>query len=127
VHPFFTGHAAPAASITVSRRSNRSIRPSARITDPNNVMNNSGLPANAQPSSSVRNLEKRKAPDSMPTRRVVQKVIMDSESECQTDGDDNSSRPTRASSEVRSIDGVHGEFEELQALADDNHQVRSVS
>jgi len=39
LHPFFSGQASPAILVTGSRRSGRTICPSNRIVDPDNVMN----------------------------------------------------------------------------------------
>ena len=52
VHPFFTGHIAAAAPAAGARHSNCTVRPSARITDPNNAMiKASTSSALAQPST----------------------------------------------------------------------------
>ena len=126
-HPFFTGPShptavmAPAAYTAGSRRSNRSIRPSTRITDPNNAMNKSNPSTVAQASTSVG--EKCKAPNSKPTHRVIQKVVTDSDS----DDDENPSYSTQVSSEAENIDDVQSEFEVLQAMADKNHEVSTIT
>jgi hypothetical protein len=124
VHPFFTGHkvaAAPVAIIAGSRCSNRAICPSAHITDPDNAMNKANSSTSAQPSSSVG--EKCKAPHSEPACHVVQKVIADSDGKGQTDigsNLDDDGHSTQADSDVEE---VQQEFEAIQAMADDNHQV----
>jgi hypothetical protein len=120
MHPFFTGHAVPAAIVAGSRRSNRSTRPSARVTDPNNVMNKSSPSTKAESSSSAS--KKRKASHPKPSRHVVQKVITDSDSEQHTDCDDNASHPTQAR-ETGKTEIVQDEFEAIQEMADYDHQV----
>lgn len=133
VHPFFTGHMAAATPAAGARRSNRPVRPSARITDPNNAMiKASTSSALAQPSTLASSSigEKRKASTSEPTRRVVQKVNTDSDGEGQTDAgsDFGDSRSTQADSDTESatVEEVQHEFETLQAMADDDHQVRAI-
>jgi hypothetical protein len=119
IHPLFTGRA-PAAFVAGSRRSARTSRPSARVTDPDNAMTGSG-PSNRVPSTSVG--EKRKAPDSKPVRSVVRRVVADSDSEVQTDVDNDASHPTEPDPEDEDLAHRQGEFESLQAMADADHKV----
>lgn len=122
VHPFFAGHvSAPAAFVAGSRRSNRSTRPSARVIDPNNVMNNPSPSTKTHPSRSVG--EKRKAPNLKPARSVLRKVAAGSDSERETDGDDDTSHPTKVGSETGNTEDVQDEFKTLQAMADNDHRV----
>jgi hypothetical protein len=51
VHPFFTGHPAPAKMVAGSRRSTRALRPSSRVLDPDNVMNKSASSSALNPSA----------------------------------------------------------------------------
>ena len=82
VHPFFTGHPAPAKMVAGSRRSARALRPSARVLDPNNAMNKSASSSALNPSTAN---GKRKAPPSPPSRRIARKVDTDSGDECDAD------------------------------------------
>jgi hypothetical protein len=132
IHPFFTGHPAPATGIMAagSRRSARTLRPSARILDPNNAMNKPAAPSSA-PTTLTRNPSanyKRKAPPSPPSRRVALKVDTDSSNDSgdEYNGDTSiaelSSQPCE-SSDAEQMEHWPNEYEVLQSMADADHQV----
>ena len=120
MHPFFSGQPLKSAIIAGSRRSRRTLRPSARILDPDNAMNQ-----HASSSTSAARASKRKAPVSMPLHRVLQRVDSDScgEDEGETDATSPSAHPPCDTSEVEDISEVTDEYDALQVMADADHQV----
>ncbi|KAF8799820.1 hypothetical protein BYT27DRAFT_7217371 [Phlegmacium glaucopus] len=105
---FFAKKALPANLVAGSRHSARTTRPSARILDPENAMNN----------------QKRKA-KSTPSRRISCKVVITSEDEGEVPlllTSDNDTTDTEAiDSDGEAHETATAEFESLQAMADADH------
>jgi hypothetical protein len=115
VHPFFTNQPPPGLMVAGSRRSARTTRPSARIIDPDNAMNSG--------SRLSMTTIKRKAPDSIPLRRVSQKLLVDSNDGLASQIAANESSANESSicllhddSDVET-DHATDEFEALEAMA----------
>jgi len=123
VHPFFT-RCPPAKVVAGSRRSARALRPSARIRDPDNVMNNSASSSSA-PNPSAAN-GKRKAPPSLPSRRIARKVDIDLGDECDAEYSFTAAasqpRSENSDTEPETESGTN-KYEALQSMADADHQV----
>jgi hypothetical protein len=99
-----------------SRRSRRTLRPSARIVDPDNTMN-------ATPPTSITTASKRKAPasESSPPRRVVPRINTDSCDE--HEGEAGATGTPCEVSEGEDTDETE-KYEALQVMADADHQAR---
>lgn len=116
IHPFFTGQAPPAIKLAGARRSTRIIRPSARAVDPDNMMN--------APS-------KRKASGPASKRRVTRKTVAESQTRSEGENDDEiHSEPVgdTTDAEENEAEGPEaGEYGNLKAMADADHQVNIYS
>ena len=134
IHPFFTSHPAPAKMVAGSRRSARTLRPSARILDPNNTMNKPA-PSSSTSYPSFPSVAKYKqkappSPDSPPSRHIAHKVNTDSSDE--HDGDTSlaelelSSQPCE-SSDAEQLEHWPNKYEVLQSMADTDHRVCHVA
>jgi len=125
IHPFFTGHPAPAVMAAGSRRSGRAVRPSARIVDPDNAMNKPAGSSSA-PKSSVASY-KRNAPPSPPSRRITRKIDTDSSDEYDANDGDTSiaelSSQCLESSDAEQTENGTDKYDTLQSMADTDHQV----
>lgn len=117
VHPFFRGRGAPAVIVAGARRSTRAIRPSTRVTDPNN----------AEPSTSTRHKRSRK--ESPPHRRTSRKIVQsDAESSEHTETFPSATDVTETLMPNDSDDDDDGsEYAQLQAMADADHEVNLIS
>lgn len=120
IHLFFTGHPAPPSS----RCSACTVRPSARVLDPNNAMNRPAASGSAS-KPPVANY-KRKASPSPPSRRAVPKLDTISSDELEYKDNTSVARlssPPRNSSDTGQIENRTSEYEDLQAMADADHWV----
>jgi hypothetical protein len=99
-----------------TRRSGRSSRPSTRLVDPDNAMNDHTLLAPTRPVT-----QKRKAAPAAPVRQVVRRRVIDSEDEGQAPTDDDADDTEVVES---GTEAMTAEFEVLQEMADVDHAVR---
>ncbi len=124
IHSFFTHAKPPATLIAGSRRSTRTSRPSQRVRDANEVSSLATGSTTAKPSTGT----KRKAAVNLspgPTRRVVNKAVVDSDD----DDDGNDTEPAGYETELAEDEDPNDadiSSQSLQAMADADHEVRSL-
>lgn len=99
-----------------TRRSGRSSRPSTRLVDPDNAMNDHTLLAPTRPVT-----QKRKAAPAALVHQVVRRRVIDSEDEGQAPTDDDADDTEVVES---GTEAMTAEFEVLQEMADVDHAVR---
>jgi len=120
IHPFFAGRPPPTIKLAGARRSVRTTRPSARASDPNNMMSTVGSSSGMQSSTAA---AKRKASGPAPSRRIVRKVIAEPSSDGES-GDEIHAPSTAEATNVEESGGPDtGEYESLKAMADVDHRV----
>jgi hypothetical protein len=122
IHPFFTHAEPPAAVIAGSHRSTRTSRPSQRVREANNVQSLATGSTSAKLSTGT----KRKAIVNLspaPARRVVNKVVVVSDDGNETKPDGNDTEPA----EDEDVNDADISSQSLQAMADADHEVRSLS
>jgi hypothetical protein len=127
LHPIFANQPPPPVMGVGSRRSARTLRPSARVIDPDNAMNQ-GVSSTSELSATV---AKRKAAASLASvsRRVSRKIHVDTtdEDDSQSDGEESYSRLHLDDSDAEGLDNATDEFDALQVMADADHEVRHIS
>jgi len=102
IHPIFRGGLAPAVVVAGARRSGRAIRPSNRITDPDN----------AETLSSNITHKRKASGGTAASRRVNRKVTINSDDEGSTDGNENDDyEPDFAEHPATTSDGEGGDTE----------------
>ncbi|KAJ7488681.1 hypothetical protein B0H11DRAFT_1912832 [Mycena galericulata] len=115
-HPFFTGTARPVGKIAGSRRSARQPRPSARISDPNNVEGSgsrSGKRKQASPAPAARKA------------RRISTILSDAESSEDSEGPNDSDAAPLEDTEADDTDGQDAmdvdHYESIKAMGDADH------
>ena len=102
IHPIFRGGPAPAVVVAGTRRSGHAIRPSNRITDPDN----------AEASSSNTTHKRKASGGTAASRRVNRKVTINSDDEGSTDSNENDDyEPDVAEHPATTSDGEGGDTE----------------
>ena len=121
IHSFFEQKTAAAVVVAGSRRSGRTMRPSTRLTDPDNAMNGPRSSSNSVTTRTQNGMtQKRKAASPASSRRVIRRVV-NSEDEGEapiTDGEGGDTEALESDAEATAV-----EFEALQAMADVDHAV----